>query len=80
LIYEDQDEFEVVYKDGKREKVKIKKTCPIKIMREPKVNHISPEIIDLIFDIPPGEKNKGKGIAWENSRNKTRRRQNKSKL
>lgn len=65
LIYEDQDEFEVVYKDGKREKVKVKKTCPIKITREPKVNRISGEIIDLIFDIPPGEKIKAKASLGE---------------
>ena len=28
LIYEDHDEFEVVYKNGKREKVKVKKPVP----------------------------------------------------
>jgi hypothetical protein len=54
LIYEDQDEFEVVYKDGKREKVRLRKKCFIKGQsKEPEINLSSPDIIELIFDVPP---------------------------
>ncbi|MFZ8804401.1 MAG: hypothetical protein ACO2PO_15650, partial [Candidatus Calescibacterium sp.] len=54
LIYEDQDEFEVVYKDGRREKVRLRKKCFIKGQRkEPEINLSSPDIIELIFDVPP---------------------------
>jgi hypothetical protein len=54
LIYEDQDEFEVVYKDGRREKVRLRKKCFIKGQsKEPEINLSSPDIIEMIFDVSP---------------------------
>jgi len=55
LIYNDENEFEVIYKDGRKEKVAIQKKCFIRKKRHPEINFISPEIIELIFDIPPGD-------------------------
>jgi hypothetical protein len=55
LIYENQDEFEVIYKDGRKEKIKIHKKCFARQKKGPEINFASPEIVEMIFEIPPGD-------------------------